>query len=260
MVSKIIMRSILAVSLVFFMGTTVRATISGTSTTQTSCTSKNHLLGLCSINVEGILKGLGNVTKDPTAFTVAVLIEGGSVFCKNPAGNSIEGNGVPFTELQVELSASDLIDANQISRNGKALSDIPFHDDVLIQAIEAALTAQCDADPQSDACTQLEQLPCQHSNWVQTVVLTKLQVLGQQFTDDSKTEPNTCDIDAALISGDFSNCLPRADALGTKCDAPAAVLADPKSFVWKAFTYACTESCHNKTGTICPDDLSPPLP
>jgi hypothetical protein len=256
MVSKFIVRSILTVTLVFFMGTTARATISGTSTTQTKCTTQLHLAGLCSIQVEGLLKGLGNVTKNPTAFTATVLIQAGSIFCKNPASKSLEGNGVPFSELSIELEGADLIDANQVSKNGKALSDIGFHDGELIAAIEDALTTACSEGDQG-ACDTLAQLPCQHSNWIQTVVVTKLQVLGEQFTDPDTTTP-TCDLNSDPLIIDPDSCT-LVDALGTKCDAPPAVVADPKAYVWQAFTYACTESCHNlPTGPICPVAL--PLP
>jgi len=255
MVSKFVMKSILAVSLVFFMGQTAWAVISNTSTTQTSCTAKLRLAGLCSINVEGLLKGLGNVTNNPTAFSATLLIQEGRIFCKNPAGNSIESNGVPFTDVEVTLEGSTGINAADVSKNGRSLSDITFHDPDLIAAVEAGLNAQCNGglgDPV--ACTQLEQLPCQHSNWIQTIVVTKLQVLGEQWTDPDTTTPacnlNDRNPDPLIeeIIIDTDQCT-LADALGTKCDAPPAVVADPKSFIWKAFTYACTESCHDSTGT-----------
>lgn len=262
MVSKFIMRSILAVSLVLFMGTTAGAKISGTSTTQTSCTPELHLAGFCSIQVEGILNGLKNVTLNPTAFTATILIQDGTIVFLNPAGNSRQANGVPFVNVSVTLEDVDLIDANQISRNGRALSDIVFHDAELIAAIEAALTAQCTADPPvQSACDTLAQIQAQsdqHPNWFQTVVVTKLQVLGEQFTDPDTTT-STCDLNSDPLFINEAACT-LTDALGTKCDAPAAVIANPQKFAWQAFTYACTEACHNVTGFNAPCPTELPLP
>lgn len=265
MVSKFIMRSILALSLVLFMGTTAGATISGTSTTQTKCTTTNHLLGLCSIAVDGILTKLGNETKNPSAFIVNILIEDGTFFCKNPAGNSIEGNGVPFRGIAVPLENADAVNAADVQHNGRYLADIPFHDAELIGAI---VTAECGADQtQWPTCPFFQSIQCQHSNWIQTIVITKLQVLGEQFTDPASTEPNTCDLNSDPLIID-NTCTP-TDALGTNCIAPQAVLDNPKSFVWKAFTYkdvdvlgnpstndcGTTPVCHNATGTTCPAEL-----
>jgi len=268
MVSKFLMRSILAVSLVFFMGTTAWAVISNTSTTQTSCTAKNRLLKLCSIEVEGLLKQLGNVTKNPTAFAASILILEGFIVSLNPAGNTGQAEGTPFVNIRVQLDGEVPVNANQVSKNGRALSDIVFHDDELIAAIIAAIEAQCSGgagDPeQCDTLLQIQKQLEQHPNWIQTVVVTKLEVLGEQWTDPDTTTP-TCNLQdrnpdpnivEVIIDETFCQ---RVDALGTKCDAPPAVVLNPQNYAWEAFTYACTESCHDATGTSC-SPYALPLP
>jgi len=220
-------KSILAVSLVLIMSSTAGAWTSGTTSSQLFCKS----IGTCSIKVEGILKGLGNVTNDPTFFQVAILVQGGAIVVANPGGNT-GGIGVPFGDLVVTLAGTDLIGVKDVSRNGTALSEIIFHDADLIAAVVAALQAQCDAaiTTACDALAQINQKP----NWKRAIVVTEMQVLGQQFTNNT------------LV-----------DALGSQCVAPF----DPVNainFVGVAFNYGCTEVCHNRTGTTCP--LSLPLP
>lgn len=238
--SRFIKTSLWIMGFVFFIVTAAEAKISGTSTTQTSCTTQLHLAGLCSIEVEGLLNGLGNVTKTPTAFAVTVLIQEGIVYCKNPAGNSLAGNGVPFRGA-ITLEGGDTINAGDVSKNGKSLKDIPFHDAQLIQALidSGAVTA--------------EQIACPNPSWIQIILIKKLQVLGEQFTDPTPTNSATCDLDNDPLIID--NTCTLVDALGTQCSAP--VVADDTTLVWQQFNYGCTKLCHNSdnNSTDCPASL-----
>lgn len=254
MTSKFAIKSILAVSSVFMLGvisTTANAVLYPQSTSQTTCTLAMRAAKLCSIEVEGILKGLGNVTNTPTLYSATILIKKGQVVFQNPAGKSSQANGVPFANVLVTLQGTDLIEAAQITKNGRAISAIQFHDDDLVGAIIAALEAQCSAGVTA-ACDTLEDIGSesgQHPNWIKWAVLTELDVLGQQWVDESQS----CD----LSGGNVANCT-LEDALGQKCVAPNAVQANPQNFVGQQFDYQCTEACHNKTGTICPTSF--PLP
>lgn len=268
MVNKFLMKSILAVSLVVFMGTPSWAEVDGTSTTQTSCTSRQIRLGLCSLKVEGLLKRLGNVTNNPTAFAATILIQAGTVVFRNPAIKSGEAEGVPFVTEGFTLEGVVPLDANQVSRNGRALADIVFHDPELIAAVIAGLTAKCGAEPPDlDACASLAAIQRQvdqHPNWAQTVVVTELQVLGQQFTD-ADTTSDACNLadrdpdpDIVQVIIDAA-CYPPTDALGTQCTAPPEVVADAVTYTWKAFTYACTEICHDLDNNLPDCNLGFPL-
>jgi len=249
MTNRIVMKLILGISLVLFMGTTTWAYISGTSTTQTSCTAYYHSLGLCSIQIEGILKGLKNVTKYPTAFTAQMLLLDGAIYCLNPAGNAIEGNGVPFQGAGIENGATKL-NPIDVTKNGKAIADIVFHDQQLIDAVVAA---QCGTDQSTwPSCTFFQSIQCQNSNWIQTIVITGLDVLAKQYSDTDGNTAGGCDIDTALSTGDFSACEPPTDAEGEACSAPDV---DPRTLVWQQFTYTCQEFCHDFTGTQCPASL-----
>src|SRR5262245_33288636 len=103
MATRFITASILIIGLVLLMGTKAEARISGQATKQTGCTQELAAVGFCtcpeggcSIIVAAILNGLGNVTKVPTAYAVTVSITKATIFCFNPATNSLNGNGVPF--------------------------------------------------------------------------------------------------------------------------------------------------------------------
>lgn len=245
MASRFITRSILVIGLVFLMGTTAGAKIGGTSTSQTGCTQALHDAGFCSIEVEGLLTGLGNVIKTPTAFAVTVLIQEGKIYCKNPAGNSLEGNGVPFSGATVVVEGAETINAADVSKNGRSLSEIVFHDAELIQALIDS--GQVNA----------EEIQCPNANWIQIILVKKLQVLGEQFTDPASTEPNTCELNSdPLIITDQCTFV---DALGTQCSAP--VVADDKTLVWQQFTYSCTPTlCHNSNNTFPDCPAAPPIP
>jgi hypothetical protein len=254
-------KSILAVSVLFIMtimSSTADAWVKSTTSLQQACQLP------CSIEVDGALKGLGNVTNDPTAFAVSILIQEGTLVFTNPAGNSRQAQGVPFVNVSVSLEGLDLINPAQVSKNGSTLSTIIFHDPALIQVINDAIVAACDGgDP--IACeeeAQIQNQISQHPNWLQRVVVTKMQVLGQQFVSGT---PSGCTITSTTVNGETTvtidpSCTP-TDALGSACDAPNAVTANPQKYVTQGFSYACTPVCHDKTGSglpICPASL--PLP
>ena len=259
MITRSSIKNVLPASLFLvmsFLSSTAGAIVYPVTTTSTSCTLALRAAGKCSLAVEGILRGLGNTSNNPTAFSATILIRGGFIVFTNPAGKSGTAQGTPFANLEVALQASDLIDANQIDRNGRAISTLEYHEDALIDAIRAGLAAGCTAGNELNCQQQaaIEAQIAQHPNWIRWAVVTKLEVLGQQFV---QSLPN-CDINAALASGDFSGCIPPEDALGNKCDAPQTVLNNPIQFAGKAFNYNCVEACHNKTGPTCPTSL--PLP
>lgn len=229
MTTKFLIKSILAISLILIMSSTAGAWTSSTSSSQLFCKS----LGTCSIKVEGILKGLGNVTTDPTNFTVSILVQAGAIVIANPGGNT-GGIGVPFGDVLVQLTGTDLIGVKDVSKNGSALAEIIFHDADLIAAVVAALQAQCDAGI-TTSCDKLAQIN-QKPNWKRAIVVTEMQVLGVQVTNGISV-----------------------DELGSQCEAPSQVIADPISFVGVAFNYGCTEECHDRTGDPACDG-SLPLP
>ena len=243
MLSKFIVRSILAVGLVFFMVTTAWAAISGTSTSQPKCTTARRAAGLCSVEVDGILKGLGNVTNNPTAFAVSLFVQEGKIFCYNPGSKTLQGNGVPFGSLAIQLAGADTIEAAQVSKNGKALSDVVFHDPQMIAGI---LEAKPDLE---------DDIQCQNANWLQIILVKKAQVFGEQQVDPASTEPNDCNINDPNT---FPACQ-REDALATQCFSPIASEPEQqdeldKALVLQFFSYDCATLCHNKDATFidCP--------
>jgi hypothetical protein len=259
MASRFITRSILVIGLVFLMGTTAGARIGGQSTTQTSCTQALQDAGfctcpngICSIRVDGILNGLKNESKNPAAYAVTIFIQQGNFYCKNPAGNTLEGNGVPFTATVATLDGVQSVDAADVTKNGRFLADVIFHDADMIDAI---IDAKCGATP-PDQCQFFQDIQCQNPNWIQVVLVKKLQVFGEQFNDPTPTNPLSCNLDSDPVNID--NTCTLVDALGQQCLSPIA--ANPndqnaldKSLVAQEFTYSCTELCHNVTGTLCPD-------
>ena len=127
MTSKFAIKSILALSLGFMLSvisTIASAVLSPQSTTSTTCTLLMRAQGKCSIEVEGVLKGLGNTTLTPTAYRVRLLIQEGFIVMQNPAGNTSTAQGVPFENISVQLDASGLISAAQIDRKGRTLEDV----------------------------------------------------------------------------------------------------------------------------------------
>jgi len=230
MITRFSIKSILAGSLVVFLSilsSTASAWVTGTSTSQLGCTALQVQLGQCSIKSSGLLKGLGNATGGNILYEVSLLVQEGYLVAVNPAFNADNAQGTPFQGLSVQLNASQLVNAEQISKNGRATSDIIFHDDELVAIIVNALDGLCTAGDQS-ACDVLGQYEL-HPNWYHGVVVTKLQVMGIQKTD-------------GVISG----------ALGSKCEAPAFVQSDPTAWVWQAFDYGCADVCNDDGGKKLP--------
>lgn len=225
-------KSILAVSLVLIMSSTAAAIISGGSVTFKNC------LIPCSIEVEGLLKGLGNVTKTPTAFTATVALVSGTVFCKNPANNSVEANGQPFKDIPVTVDAAANINPAQVSRNGKALSDIIIHDSEMIAALAQAGFS----------------VTCQNANWVKAIVVTDMEVLGQQVSDPDPAN-TTCFLTPAE-NQDFiidSSCH-IDDSLRNHCTLPEPYFTTPKLALGKQvkeIDYQCSQICHSTDSTQC---------
>ena len=125
MTNKFSIKSILAVGLVVIMSPTASAIV---TYSVSGCTAYKKSLNLCSVFVDGILKGLGNVTNNPTAFTVTMSKISGTLY-KNPANNALS-NGVPFIELPVDLTQLEPINPTQVTKNGKALADVVLRNEV----------------------------------------------------------------------------------------------------------------------------------
>lgn len=242
MTSKFAIKSILAGSSVLMLSvisTPVWAPLYPQSTSQTTCTLAMRAAKLCSVKTEGLLRGLGNVQNDETFYRVFLNIKAGHVVFQNPAGKSSQAQGVAFANVGVVLTGTEQIAANQIDQNGRALGDVTFHDDALVNAILLALESACTNGDQGacDSLKQIGSLSNQKPNWIKWAVLTQLEVLGQQ-----------------LVEGIVE------DALGQACLAPGTVQKDPKSFVGKEFAYDCTQKCRDKTADpSCPNPPSFPL-
>lgn len=243
MTGRFAIKGILGVSLVFVLGamsSTASALVS--STTVSGCSLYKKSLGQCSVFVDGILKGLGNVSKNPTAFTATMSRISGQVFCKNPSGNSSTANGTPFIDVEVEpLVGADTIEQAQVTKNGRALSEIVFHDPQIIQALIAAGVNVPD---------------CQNSNWIKVIVVTKMQIMGQQLEDPDPTTAGTCDLTNFT---DVSGCT-ITDTLRTSCRIQDPYFFNPAAALGvKSYNYgdettgngACTEICHSTDPTQC---------
>jgi len=248
MTSKFAIKSILGVSLIFMLGAmSSPASAIVSSTTVSGCSLYKKALGQCSVFVDGILKGLGNVTKNPTAFRVTMSKISGQVFCKNPAGNSATANGQPFFDEFVSLDAGDTIAPGEVSRNGKALSETTFHDPVIIGAFPA------------------DQFPdCQNQNWIKVIVVTRMQVMGRQYEDPTPADnsPGNCFLNPDLAAGeefDFDGCTV-VDTLRTSCRIEDPYFNNPALALGvKSYSYGnentgtggCTEICHSNDETQC---------
>jgi hypothetical protein len=219
------------------MGSTAGAIVSYPLTI-TGCTALKKSLGQCTIFVDGILKGLGNVTNNPTVFTATMFRMSGQVFCKNPAGNSSTAQGQPFIDLPVGLIDLDTIDPGEVTKNGKSLAEVVFHDAEILAAI----------DPETD-------IPdCQNSNWIKVVVITKMQILGRQL-EDSGT--GTCDVNNPAT---FESCT-IVDSLRVSCQIQPQYFTTPGAAIGKSYSYgaegtgtgSCTQICHSNdpTGDAC---------
>lgn len=245
MTSSFSIKSIIAVSLVLIMSimsSTASAWV--TSTTVSGCSLYQKSLGQCTVYVDGLLKGLGNVNKNPTAFEATMWNMSGLVTCYNPAGNAFEGQGVPFTDIEVSLDSGSTISPDALTRNGKTLSEIAFHDPQIVAAINSALD---------------EPVTCQNSNWFPVAVVTSMQIMGRQVSDpDPSTAADGCDLPA---TGDITTTgCTIDDTLRVACRIQDPYFDDPASALGVAYydygdimtgTGYCTEICHSTDPTAC---------
>lgn len=245
-------KSVLAVSLVFILSaisSTAGALVS--STTVSGCSLYKKALGQCTVFTDTILKGLGNVTRNPTAFTATMSKISGSIFCKNPAGNTVEdNNGTPFTEVAVVLAGADTINPAQVTKNGKALSEIDFHDQEIIAAIKSV--------------PGISVPDCQNSNWIQVIVVTKMQIMGQQWEDPSPGDNASCFLTPGPGENfDFADCN-NTDTLRVSCRIQDPYFSNPASAIGvKLYNYgadvegpgagtgSCTVICHSTNPAEC---------
>jgi hypothetical protein len=234
MAARFSIKSILAVSAVLVMSiwsTTAGAyTIGGTGLS--SCTY-NPLTKTtsCSIDATAVLSGLRNTAKTPTAYVVTLGIISGSIFCTNPADNSIHANGQPFQQLLIPIKNGQAITPNTITRNGHALADIKFEDPELIAALANAGFV----------------VTCQNSNWNQRIIVTDVRAFGQIVTDDSAAAP-TCQLSTDPVNTD--GCTP-VDNLLNSCVLPDPYFNDPQQALGTVVPYTCTQICHSTDYNAC---------
>jgi hypothetical protein len=193
--------------------------IFGTAPTFRCTTSAATTCYKCSVNVESLLGGLGNVSQGPNAdvvlYRVTMFMQDVHVSCVNKAGNAEPANGQPFINLAVDVSEEDLIDAAQVTKNGRALSDILFEDHEIIATLIAA-------DAFDESITSAADL-CQ-KNWTPRVLIRKMQVFGQVFNNSEL-----------------------ADAMAVQCFAPAGAVANEFfTYVGSDFAPPCDLLCSNK--------------
>ena len=252
MYMKVVALGLSMVAMVLTMSSPVEAypgTISGTSTTQCICfnalnqrvtcpatCSLPSCKKVCSIDVASILSGLGNTTPGGTtpnaAYAVNLFLEDATVFCVNQPGNAKSAQGQPFINEPVELTGEDLIEPATISKNGRALSEITFTDQDIIDALIAA--------------GALASASCPNENWQIRVFVKEMEVFGRLFRDEDGTWPGGCDLTNPFT---FGSCV-LGDALNQQCNAPN------NATVNQPFTYSCTTLCHNadsKFPVDCPD-------
>jgi len=233
--TKFSIKSILAVSAVLLMSiwssTAGAYTISSTSTTNCTYNPLTKTTS-CSINATAVLSGLRNTAKTPTAYVVELGLISGTIFCTNPADNSVQANGVPFSEIPIPVSQGQTISPNQIQKNGHFLSDITFEDPELLAAV----------DPNGTLIT------CQNSNWNKRIVVTELKVFGQILTDTGGTA-TTCDLTSASLVID-DTCTP-VDNLLNDCKLPEPYYSDPRQAIATVVPYSCTVKCHDADPNVC---------
>lgn len=248
-----VLASTLMVVQLFLSPTNSWARTTNQSSSQTGCTDYYHSLGLCSIEVNTYLTGLKNESVNPSAATVSVSITDGEIFSWNPGGGG-GGLGVPFGGISVTLVTSSVIDSAEVTHNGRFEAITFFHDAELLASIRTALIEACDSDNML-ACATLESFDeqvTQHPNWIHTTVVTHMIVTGIQWTDPDTDDPS-CNLESDPVVIDEGACT-LTDALQQDCNAPAAVIADPASYVFVEFDYVCEEVCHLWNGDICPPE------
>jgi hypothetical protein len=199
-------------------------TIGGISTKGISCFSTPKPSG-CTVELTSILKGLKNVTNVPVGYEVLLFLQNVTVKCLNPAGNSAEANGVPFSAT-VELVQVDTNQDLVISKNGRAISDMAFHDPDLAQALIDAGVRIC------------------RPNWNPVAVhVDAMQVFGTLFSKPDSAI--SCNVDNPRATG----CVIE-DALGKQCFAP------PNAIASTTFEYDCNTICQGvpnaSSATDCP--------
>ena len=251
MTSSFSIKSILAVSLLCsmsIMSSTASAVVS--STTVSGCSLYQKATGQCTVYVDGLLKGLGNVNKNPTAFEATMWNISGLITCYNPAGNAYEGQGVPFADISVSLDSASTISPNTLTKNGKTLSEIAFHDPQIVNAINSALT---------------EPVTCQNSNWFPVVVVTSMQIMGKQVSDpDPSNTADGCNLPA---TGDLTTTgCTVDDTLRVACRIQDPYFVDPASAFGVAYydyvspttgTGNCDVICHSTDPTQCNSTYPP---
>jgi len=190
----------------------------------------------CSVRADRILKGLGNVNLNPTEFKVWLYLQNSSLWCQNKAGNATPANGQPYGQITVE--AVDQIKSTEVSKNGKALSDITFHDRT--QNGEIGMIEALIANNAVPGITNVDQL-CPNANWQVYLLITQMQALGQLFTTNGLE-----------------------DALGQQCYAPPGANAfDSFDFVGiNGPGTSCDTLCwnSNKSFGICSNPPNFPIP
>jgi len=243
--------SILAMALT--MSSPVEAypgTISGTSTTQCICfnalnqritcpstCSLPSCKKVCSIDVASILSGLGNTTPGDAsnaAYAVNLFIEHATIFCVNKPGNAEPAQGQAFINEPVEVDGTDLIEPASISKNGRALSEITFTDQDLIDALIRA--------------GALVSASCPNSNWQIRVFVDAMEVFGRLLRDEDGAALGGCNLNDPHTYPPVGACV-LADALSQQCNAP------PSASVNQPFDYNCNTLCHNADNKFadCPD-------
>ena len=185
----------------------------------------------CSIGTSSTLSGLRNTEANPVAFTVTLRLEAGTVFCTNPADNSIHGQGLPFHDVLITIESGEPISPTLISRNGRFLADIIFSDPELAAALAAA---------------GLEGAECQNSNWIARPIITQMRIFGQIWKDSAGLEPNVtaCNVETDPPVIDGATCAEQ-DGLLNYCELN---VADPADAIGVYQEYTCTELC---SGTGC---------
>jgi hypothetical protein len=237
-------------------------TIFGTSTTFRCTDSTLKTCYKCSVNVEGLLSGLGNVdpnkpNANPVAYHVTLAIRAAEVSCVNQPGNAEPANGQPFINSEVFVGGTDVIDrAAEVTKNGRALSDILFEDRDIIAALFAAGAFEgTGITSAGDLCKR---------NWTPRVLVTEMRVLGQVF--DNSENSSACNLadprTSYTVANDGCNL---TDALGVHCFAPeGAVVNTFFTYVGADEAPPCDTFCSNRlassTVLACPDPTATPLP
>jgi hypothetical protein len=213
----------------------------------------------CSVDVEGLLGGLGNVSKgpnaNPVAYRVTMFIQDAEVSCINPGGNAERASGQPFIGTPVPISDTDVINsAAQVTKNGRALADVLFEDaDIIDNLIKAGAFVDSGITSIADLCP--------NTGWTARVLVKQMLVLGQAF--DNSENSLICDLnnpETSYISlNDGCNL---TDAMAVQCYAPTGSIVDtPFTYVGDSPDGAppCNTICSNRLAEqnssvpSCPD-------